>query len=321
VFTFAETGVHVQRNTHLPGNEQSSRHSMPGLTRLLSNLSPENRPQFVRGDCDWGNDSVMTELEEVGEKYLFKVKKHKGVKELINKAHCEGSWTLFKDNWEIKESHLEFGKSNCSRRVVLVRRLIQKETTLAIEHGSKPRQLTIPNLELPADLKLFEYSVLITNLESDIISIAQHYRDRADSENLFDEMKNQWGWGGYTTKDIKTSKFMSRIIALIYNWWNLYVRLVTPDGYKEAITSRPLLMTGVGRLTESGRQRKMNITSQHGWGEKARKMLSNANRFLSSWKSIAPQLTEEICWQRIIDAIVAKFARSAGVGPPYLAQN
>ena len=61
-----------------PGNEQSSKHSMPGLIALLSNLGHESRPRFVRGDCDWGNDSVMTKLEELGVDYLFKVKKHKG---------------------------------------------------------------------------------------------------------------------------------------------------------------------------------------------------------------------------------------------------
>jgi hypothetical protein len=24
--------------------------------------------------------------------------------------------------------------------------------------------------------------------------LAQAYRDRADAENMFDELKNQWGW-------------------------------------------------------------------------------------------------------------------------------
>jgi hypothetical protein len=31
------------------------------------------------------------------------------------------------------------------------------------------------------------------------------YRDRADCENSFDELKNQWGWGGFTTRDLKRS--------------------------------------------------------------------------------------------------------------------
>jgi hypothetical protein len=46
--------------------------------------------------------------------------------------------------------------------------------------------------------------VLVTNLDADIISIVQHYRDRADCENNFDELKNQWGWGGYTPQKVKS---------------------------------------------------------------------------------------------------------------------
>jgi len=28
------------------------------------------------------------------------------------------------------------------------------------------------------------------------------YRQRADVENAYDELKNQWGWGGFTTRDL-----------------------------------------------------------------------------------------------------------------------
>jgi hypothetical protein len=57
---------------------------------------------------------------------------------------------------------------------------------------------------------------------------------------------------------------MARLVALIYNWWNLFVRLAILDKYHEAITSRPLLLSSVGRLTESARHRRMVITASHG---------------------------------------------------------
>ena len=59
--------------------------------------------------------------------------------------------------------------------------------------------------------------------------MVRHYRDRADCENNFDEIKNHWGWGGFTTSDIKTCRFIARIIALIYNWRNIFARLANPD--------------------------------------------------------------------------------------------
>ena len=48
-----------------------------------------------------------------------------------------------------------------------------------------------------------------------MLSIAQLYRDRADGENAFDELKNQWGWGGFTTKDLARCRLTARMVALV----------------------------------------------------------------------------------------------------------
>ena len=153
-----------------------------------------------------------------------------------------------------------------------------------------------------------------------MISIVQHYRDRADCENVFDEMKNQWGWAGYTTRDIKSCRLMARIIALIYNWWSLFVRLTNPEGqgHQEAITCRPLLLTSVGRLTQSGRQKTMTITSHHGKSEQIRELFSRVSAFFNQLKVIAPQLSSQQCWHRILDKIVEKILPNCATGPPML---
>ena len=58
-------------------------------------------------------------------------------------------------------------------------------------------------------------------------------------ENVFDELKNPWGWAGYTTQDLTRCQLMARQLALIYNWWSLFVRLALPRRHAEALTSRP----------------------------------------------------------------------------------
>ncbi len=40
----------------------------------------------------------------------------------------------------------------------------------------------------------YEYIVLVTNTDLSLSAVAQAYRDRADCENVFDEIKNQWFW-------------------------------------------------------------------------------------------------------------------------------
>ena len=54
-------------------------------------------------------------------------------------------------------------------------------------------------------------------LTDEVRTVAQHYRDRGDAENNFDELKNHWGWAGFTTQDWKRCQMMARITALVYN--------------------------------------------------------------------------------------------------------
>ena len=58
---------------------------------LLERLPANGKPQFIRGDCDWGADAIMSELEEKNYRYLFKLKKSTYVKQLIKKNHGWGS--------------------------------------------------------------------------------------------------------------------------------------------------------------------------------------------------------------------------------------
>jgi hypothetical protein len=45
----------------------------------------------------------------------------------------------------------------------------------------------------------------------------------------------------YRTQDLKSCRLVSRLVAVVYNWWTLFVHLAQPQKHSEAITSRPLL--------------------------------------------------------------------------------
>ncbi len=97
------------------------------------------------------------------------------------------------------------------------------------------------------------------------------------------------------------------MIALVYNWWNLFVRLAIPEKHHEAITSRPLLLSSIGRLTKSGNQKKMFITSNHGDVKKLQGIYKRLNQFFKQLKAIAPQLTLDECWGYILEKAMEKF--------------
>ena len=65
-------------------------------------------------------------------------------------------------------------------------------------------------------MRLFEYSVLVTNLDDELVTLMRHDRDRANGGPHFDKTKNQWGWGGFVTQELQTIQIMADMVALIY---------------------------------------------------------------------------------------------------------
>lgn len=300
------------------GNRSASSHSAPGLWELLERLPPDCWPNFIRGDCDWGVDDVMTKAEALGVPYLFKLRKSKNVKALINKFHCQGGWSYATAGWEALESELQLQSWDKKRRVVVIRRQLPKDLIRALDSQNNPQQ-GLGFVDEPEDIRQFEYAVLVTSLEDETISIVCHYRDRADCENNFDEIKNHWGWGGYTTQALKPCRFISRIIALIYNWWNIFARLAEPDKHLEAVTSRPLLLSSVGKLTETSRQKTLTITHSHGREEHVRRIYQRMQQFFNELKANAPQLDALECWCRILSEAMKKYLNGRILRPPKLA--
>jgi hypothetical protein len=62
---------------------------------------------------------------------------------------------------------------------------------LMTETDDKQARLAFSESDIPT--KRYEYAVLVTSTPYKILALAQLYRDRADAENNFDELKNQWG--------------------------------------------------------------------------------------------------------------------------------
>ncbi len=124
------------------------------------------------------------------------------------------------------------------------------------------------------------------DLAYDTLAIAQLYRDRGDAENAFDELKNQWGWGGFTTHDLKRCRFTAMTVALAYNWWSLFVRLAHPQARLEAITSRPFLLSAIGRMTSHAGKTHLSITPMHAKATYARALLTAVSQRLKAGKDL-----------------------------------
>lgn len=148
---------------------------------------------------------------------------------------------------------------------------------------------------------VYGHAVLVTNWrESDL---------RAGAENLFDELKNQWGWTGFSTEDLKRSQLMARIVALIYNWWSIFTRMGTGARHGEALMTRPLFQQAVVRRTRHANQTKLSILSIHAKARQAAQLLDRISECLCQLVQPAEQLAQFLRWREMLVRIFAEFGQ------------
>jgi len=280
-----------------PGTNATAAHTSPGLWKLLDGLDRSLWPKLLRGDCLFGTDQLMRDAEARQLDYLLKLRKTAGVKKVIEKLFKSSDWVRFDSNCEAHEAEVCLAGWQSSRRLVVVRRKI--ENSIVVKRNTGQTELFGNDNSVR-----YEYAILITSLNCGLEQVVDLYRHRANVENAFDELKNQWAWSGYVTQDLHRCKVMARTTALIYNWWTLYTRFVTGDNHREAITSRPELMHAVARQTNHARQATLTITSTHAKALKIKALLIAANQFLASLRTTAEQLTKAQRWKAIVGRIL-----------------
>ena len=311
-----------------PGNETAGVYSHPGLWSLIDERLPQHlRPSLIRGDLGFGNEGTMCGCESRDLKYLFKLRQSRNVKKLVEElARGVVEWKDAGCGWQGCDASLQLQGWSAPRRVVVLRRTVKKKSSgsdagAPLPGAERLRQgeLIFPDMVDAGDTPEYEWAVLVTNLGYPLESIAQLYRDRGDCENVFDELKNHWGWGGFTTRDIKRTSVMARMTALVYNWWNIFCRLAEPERHMEAQTSRPLLQNVIGRMSSSGGKRLIHLAAVGAQSAKTREIFDEISAFVRGLFSTAAQLTQEARWAHILARAFRKFYRK--MRPPQPASD
>ena len=298
----------------LPGNEYNVAHATDGLWQLLDRLGPTRRPALLRGDKSWGIEPVMARAERDGFGYLFRLRMTANVRRSMERAMNQADWADAGQGWQGQETSLRLVGWSRHRRIVLLRRKLGSH--LALNERNDQGQQLLTFMETGPDKALWEYAALVTSLNDEILTLGQLYRDRADCENGFDELKNQWGWGGFTTQDLARCRLLAGTVALIYNWWSLFVRLADPEHHREAITTRPLLLSAIARQTQHARQVTLTISSMHAARDKARHAYQRIAGFLARLQANAEQLDPLQRWYRILSEALRYFLGGRQLQPP-----
>ena len=131
-------------------------------------------------------------------------------------------------------------------------------------------------------------------------------------------MKNQWGWGGFTTRDLARCRLAARLNALVYDWWNIFVRLADPNLHREAITSRPLFLSAIATRTRHARQTTLRVASSHAHAQAKTvgRALEAVAEFLRDLTENAEQLARPQTWRVILSRAFQAFLNGRLIRPP-----
>lgn len=299
----------------LPGKKHAAAEGMPGLWQILDALPRSSWPAFGRGDCAYGNEKIMREFEDRNLPYLFKLRNTPNVKALVQACMRQADgWQDTGDGWEAMEATLKLNGWTRERRVVLVR---EAPAVAPVGAGKRRRRdhQSLPGAsgdgwDPVASPWSGKIAVLVTSLNEEEYpteAMPRLYRERSDSENVIDELKNQWGWSGFTTRMLGPSRLMANLVALFYNWWNLYVRFYDEGHHREAITSRPALMQGVAREVRSGGQRKVKVSLLHEKGDIIARAVTLISSQLHEMMRIAERWTIGQRWALLLTRLLRRW--------------
>jgi hypothetical protein len=117
-----------------PGLEHSAAKARPGLMAVLDKLESQQRPALVRGDCGFGNEPFIAELESRSQPYLFKLRQTKGVQRLLSRQFARQDWSTpgpSDQGWSAVEDTLKLSGWDKARRVVVLRRAVKTDLALS----------------------------------------------------------------------------------------------------------------------------------------------------------------------------------------------
>ena len=133
-----------------------------------------------------------------------------------------------------------------------------------------------------------EFEAYVTSLpvgEVNAWQIIKLHRQRTDAENMFDELKHQWGLIGFCCRQRRATG------ALIYNLRHLFLRLLEPGRHVESAGGRWWFLLIAARLVQSGRQKTLQVSVS---GQRWEQLRAGYQR-VSAWlATTAPQLKSEL---------------------------
>ena len=127
--------------------------------------------RFLTAADMWGIEPVMSRAEQEKLAYLFRLRMTANVKKALTRMMAERDWADAGQGWQGKETSLRLHGWSRQRRVVLLRRKLDRP--LMLLDRSQPEQPLLSFAEVGPGREVWEYAALVTSLDSEILTLSQ----------------------------------------------------------------------------------------------------------------------------------------------------
>jgi hypothetical protein len=264
-----------------PGNSGSKTGWRDAMEAMTHNMPKDVGLYLNRGDIAFGCEDILSWHEEDSShpQYLFRVKMSTGVRRVIDGCD-DGGWEGKQSvgSLQVRESRIKLHGWTSERRVVLGRRL---------------REVKAAGDGELFGCAVYEHYAWVTSLTCAQLSawqVSELYFQRADCENVFDEVKNHWGFSGFCSQKAEVTEMAAWSTLLAYNLWTVFMRIMnkgSKDGHEEAKRGRAAFLRIPAQWCQNARQNILKLSLPDDAWERVCKGYANLTKLLFD---IAPQL-------------------------------
>ena len=224
------------------GDSHTSNNFLSFLENTIEHLEGK-KISLIRMDSGFYSDKIFTYLEQKGLSYIVAAKLQKPIQ---RKIYQQNNWISVAEGVEISETTYKSPLWAKARRLIMVRRKIEKAEEDVAGLG---KQLSIFEEE-----QQYRYSCNVTNLELSSADVWRLYRQRAVAENRIKELKYDFGMGSFNLRNFWGTEATLNFAMLAYNLMSLFRQFILNSKTQQRLSTLRYRTFAIGAyLVKDGR--------------------------------------------------------------------
>ena len=248
-----------------------SPNAIPPEQTFTAFLPAHHKVRCLRADSGFFDNSLLTLLEERQLPYLIVARRTHGLEKLLPMLTA---WTPVDATHDIGEFTYQLWGWSRPRRFVVIRERCREPVN--------PRQRWL------FDAPGYTFHLLVTNRTDDVLTLWQDYRQRAQIELCFRELKDDLGADGFCLHDFFATEAAFRTVLFTYNLLGEFQRACGMTAWRQPATLRQNVFVCGAALGRSGHHLVLFLSQSWGGLTRRKPLL---DRLRQSRNPTAPQLT------------------------------